>query len=209
MEERGVEAETGGEHEGSAMIAVVAQEKVGHGRLGAGGSQRGMGVDDGGRRIEAWVGDAPYAHLVVVVGDVLEQELDGVVGVGCVVDVLGGFLVVDVGAHLDKIALAHPAATHVLVDKDVAAFFKLIRGAKVLWILILAVRGDAIGGPVHQERVRTASGILGHIDRGEQVLAVAHGNAELVLGVVGADVILGRRKASWLLGLGGAEWKSK
>ena len=88
-----------------------------------------------------------------------------------------------------NVALAHPAAAHILVDEDVAGLFKLIGGAEVRGILVFAVGADAIGRAVHQKRIRAAGGVLGHIDGGEQPLAVAHGNAELVLGVVGADVV--------------------
>ena len=69
----------------------------------------------------------------------------------------------------------------------------------MLGILVFAVGADAVGRAVHQERIGSAGGVLGHIDRREQPLAVAHGNAELVLGVVGADVVLGR--GGRLLGL--------
>jgi hypothetical protein len=138
--------------------------------------------------MEAGIGDSPYAHLAVVVGNLLEQEVDGVMGIGGVVHILGRFLVVDVRMHLDKVALAHPAAAHVLIDKDVTALFELLRRAEVFWILIFAVGADVIGSAVHEERV-WASGVLGDIDGREEALAVAHGNTELVLGVVGADVV--------------------
>jgi hypothetical protein len=55
---------------------------------------------------------------------VIEQKLDGVVGVRGVVHVLGRLLLVDVRAHFKEIALAHPPPAHVLVDEDVAGLLK-------------------------------------------------------------------------------------
>ena len=83
-----------------------------------------------------------------------------------------------------KVAFAHPAAAHVLVDKDVAGLLELLRRPQMLRILVLAVRPHAVRRAVHQERIRPAGRILRHIHRGEQPLAVAHRNAVLVLGVV-------------------------
>ncbi len=106
------------------------------GACGLAATRAGMGVDDGGRGVEAGIGDAPDANLAVVVGHMLEQELDGVVGVGGVVDILRRFLFVDVGTHLDELAFAHPAAAHILVDEDVAAVLELVakgRGASDSW----------------------------------------------------------------------------
>ena len=60
-------------------------------------------------------------------------------------------------------------------------------------ILVFAVGADAVGSAVHQKGIGTGGGILGYIDRGKQPLPVTHRYAELVLGVVGADVVfLGR-----------------
>ena len=64
--------------------------------------------------------------LPLLFGHMLQQELDGVVGVRRIVHILRRFLHVDVGAHLHKVALAHPAPAHILVDKDVAALLKLV-----------------------------------------------------------------------------------
>ena len=67
-------------------------------------------------------------------------------------------------------------------------------------ILVLSVGANVVGRAVDQKGIRPALGVFGHIDRGEEPLAVAHGNAELVLGVVGADVVLfGRNRRGRLL----------
>ena len=152
--EESVEAKVGAQHECAAVIGIVAQEKVSHGRLRAGCGQRRVRIDDGRRGIEAGVRDSPDADLTVVVGNVLEEVVDGVVGIGGVIHVLGRLLVVDVRTHLDIVALAHPAASHILIDEDVAALFELLGGAEVMRILVFAVRANAIGSTVHEERVR-------------------------------------------------------
>src|ERR1019366_1951346 len=68
--ERAVEAEIRRQHEGSAVIAIVAHEQVGHGGLRRGRLQGGMRVDDAGRGEEAGVGDSPDADTAIVVGDI-------------------------------------------------------------------------------------------------------------------------------------------
>ena len=87
MKERRVETETRREHECSAVIGVVAQKEIGHGRLRAGRGNGRMRVDDRRRGVEPRIGDAPDAHLAVVVGHMLQQELDGVVGIGGIVHI--------------------------------------------------------------------------------------------------------------------------
>ena len=65
------------------MVPVVADEPVGDRRLRRGRLERGVGVDHAGGGVEAGIGDAPHADLAVVVGHVLDQPVDGVVGVAC------------------------------------------------------------------------------------------------------------------------------
>src|SRR5206468_2985889 len=141
-------------------------------------------IDDGGGGVEAWVGNAPDADFAIVAGHVLEEELDRIVGVGGVVHVLRRLLVIDVGAHLLEIPLAHPTAAHILVDKDVAAFLELLGGAEVGGKLVFTVGSHAVGRAVHQERIGSAGGLLGDIHGGEEMFPIAHGDAVLVLGVV-------------------------
>ena len=187
--EENVEAEIGVEHECAAVIGVVAHEEVGHGSLRRRGFQRGMRVDDAGGSVEAGIGNSPDSGVAVVVGHVLEQPVDGVVEVGAVVDVLFRLLVVDVGTHLDECSFGHVAAADILIDEDVSGFVEVGRRAELGAIEIDAVRADAVGRAVDQERVGMRS-VLGHIDGGEQMDAVAHGDAVFVFRVVFFDVEL-------------------
>ena len=102
------------------MIGVVTPKEVGHRRLRAGRNQSRMRVDDRGGRKESRIRNAPDANLAIVVRHVLQQEFDRVIGVGCVVHILRRLLLVDVRPHLQKIALAHPTAAHILVNENVA-----------------------------------------------------------------------------------------
>ena len=111
--------------------------------------------------------------------------------------------------HLQKIALAHPPPAHILVDKNVAALLELVRRPKMLRILVFPVWTHTIRSAVHQKRIWPARRILRHIYRRKQPLAVPHGNAVLVLGVVCPNVVLGRSCGRGLLGVGNRKSKSK
>ena len=87
-DEAGVEPEVRAEHERAVVIDVVAHVVVGGRRLRRRRLQRRMRVDDARRDVEAGLRDADHAGAAVVVRDVLQQPLDGVVGVGALVDVL-------------------------------------------------------------------------------------------------------------------------
>ena len=189
--EENIEAEVGVEHEGAAVVSVVAHEEVGHGRLGRSGFQRGMGIDDAGRGEEAGIGNSPDAGVAVIVGNILEQPVDGVVKVGAVVDVLFGFFVVDVRAHLDERALGHVAAAHVLVDENVSRLVEVGRGTELRAVEVDAIWRNAIRSAIDQERVGVRS-VLGNVDSGEEADAVAHGDTVFIFRVMRFGVEFGR-----------------
>ena len=142
------------------------------------------------------------ADLAVVVGDVLEQPVDRVVGVAALVDVLRPLGRV-VRPHVDERPLRHPAAANVLVDEDVPFLAEQRRRAKVAGILIVAVGPDAGLRAGQQDRVLAAR-VLRGVDRGEEADAVAHGDLVLGLGVVRLDVLdaLSRKRCAE----GGHQW---
>ena len=105
--------------EGSVVEPVVAAPAIDHGVHGDGDLEGWVRVDEGGQGGEAVVGDAYNSHLAVGLGDVLDEPVDGVVGVGGVVD--GGWVEGAVeGAVHDVIALGAVLAADVLDDADVA-----------------------------------------------------------------------------------------
>ncbi len=74
------------EAESAVVMEVVAEEHVGRRGLLGGGLERGVRVEQRHDRQPTAVGDAQHAHAAVVAGHVLDQPVDGVVGVGAFVD---------------------------------------------------------------------------------------------------------------------------
>ncbi len=156
------------------------------GAWGEAAIEGGVGVDDAGGGVEAGIGDAPHADLAVVVGDVVNEPLDGVVGVGAFVGILGAALDGAVRRHVDEIAFGHVAAADVLVDEDELLAAEFIRRAEGGLVVLHAVGPDAVGRAGQHDGIGFG-GVLGDVDAGEEALAIAHGNLEFVLGIVRLD----------------------
>ena len=161
-----------------------------------------MGVDHGGGGEEAWLGDAPDADLASVAGDVFDEPIDGVVGVGAFVGVLRGFLDGLLRTGDGDIAFTHVAAADVLVDEDEFFAGEERRGTEVGGELVFTVGGAIVGRALHEDGIFFAfHDFFGNVDGGEEFDAVAHGDFVLVLGVVFADVLHGHFGGdSWDLG---------
>ena len=167
------------------MIGVVAHPEVHYGRLRTGGLDGGIAVDDAGGGVEAGIADAEDADFGVVVGDVLEQPVDGVGHVGGLVDAFAVFG----GRHLEPVAFAVPAAADVLADEDVAVMNEVGVAGDVRLDDVVVVVAAAVGSARHEERIGAAVGELlgdGRVDDGVEFDSVAHGHVVLVLGVVRA-----------------------
>ena len=180
LAEGGGEPERLGEEEGAVMVVVIAGEDIRHRGLGRDRLQGGVGPHQRGGGVEAGVGDAPDAHLAVMAGHVVQEPLDGVEGIRRLVHAAA----VQVGRHLLEDAAAHHPAPHILVHDDEPVPGQLRRGAEVAGIGRGAVGADAVAGAVEQEGqgpLRDARGIDGR----EQFDAIAHGDAHLLLAVVG------------------------
>src|SRR5215470_11213347 len=143
-----------------------------------------MSVRHSCRHVESGIGNSVKPGRAVVVRNVFHQPLDGVVGVGALVYVLGALFVL-VRRHFDERSVALIAAAHVLIDKDEPVLHEAWRRPETLRIVVRAVRGDAIGSPLDQEwKGLGRRSILGYIDRREQLRAVAHNNPIFVFCVV-------------------------
>ena len=174
--------------EGAVVMEVVAEEPVGDGCLRRDSLERGMGVDGRHDGVEAGIGDAPGADASVVVGDVLDQPRDAVIGIAGLIDILGTFFGGDVGAHILEGAFAEELSAHILVDKDVLGTGEEFGGSEHGLVLILTVGCDRVRRAIEENRIGVVlAGILGDIDAGEEFDAIAHGNAVLKLGVVRLD----------------------
>ena len=89
--------------------------------------------------------------------------------------------------NVDELAFREIASANVLVDEDEAFLLEGFRLAQHRTVVVDAVGRDRVRRALHQERIGLAA-VLGNVDGGEQLDAVAHGNAVVVLGVVGASV---------------------
>jgi hypothetical protein len=180
------------QREGAVAMHVIADPPVETRRLRRHRDQRRVGVDRGGRGVEAGVRDAPDAGLAVVLGDVGQEPGDRVVGVGRLVG-LGPGLVGDVGPHVDELALGHPGAADVLADEDVAGALEVDGRRQGRRVARGAVGREAVRRAMEQERIALGGGgVVGDEHLGEQVDPVAHRHAVLVLAVVRADEVSAR-----------------
>ncbi len=114
--------------ERAVVMEVVADEPVGDGRLRRDSLERGMRVNGSHGGVEARIGDAPDADASIVVGNVLDEPVDAVIGVTGLVNIAGSFFVRDVGTHVLEGAFAEELSAHVLVDKDVFGAGKEVAG---------------------------------------------------------------------------------
>ncbi len=157
-----------------------------------------MRINDARGREKSGIRNPPDPRVPIIVRHVLQQPVNGVVKIAGVVHVLLRFLVVDMRAHLVERSFRHIAAAHVLIDEDVSRLVEFGRGSESRAVQIHPIRPHAVGSPIDQEWIRTRS-VLGHVDRGEEMNAVAHGDSVFILRVVFLELILRRFR----LALGG------
>ena len=160
------------EPEGAVVVKVVADEHVGRRGLLGNRLQRRVGLEQrhGGR--PAGIGNAVDAHAAVIVGGVLQQPLDGVIGVGAFVDGLW-IALVSWGALHHEPAFRFEAAAQVLEDEDITVGNELIEIPgfhKGLFVF-----RDAVRRANHQKGQESGC-VLGAEDHGLQAHAVAHWN---------------------------------
>src|SRR5581483_1580397 len=153
LQQRGV-FKTVAQAEGAVVMEVVAEEHVGGRGLLGNSLKRRMGVDQRHGRRPAGIGDAPHADAPIVVGNILEQPLNGVVGVGALIRALG------IGGRArralhDECPLRFESAAQVLEDEDVAVGDQLVEVSAVGPALVF---GDAIRSARIEKRQRLGGG---------------------------------------------------
>ena len=134
--------------ERAVVMEVVADPHVcgrGHRHDGL---ERGMRIERAHHREPRRVTRADHADAAVVVGDVLEQPLDGVVGVGALVDRLRVLAIARLAQH-HELALGLEAAANVLQHDDVAVGGKIDERRRDAGRRVLA---DAVGRPLKDDR---------------------------------------------------------
>ena len=103
---------------------IVSHPGVADRRLGRDGLERGMGADPGERREPSGIGAAEHADLAAVAGNVLHQPVDGIEGVGGLIDA-ARILRVPLRAQGDEVAAGADAPADVLTHEDVAVLGEL------------------------------------------------------------------------------------
>ena len=113
------------ESERSVMMAVVAAEPVCYRCLWRNGLQCRVVTGCTHGSIESVIADSPSSYIAIVMG-VLEQPFDGIISIGCLVNVLlvllSLFILIQ-GTYLYKFAFAFIASTYILINDDVILLY--------------------------------------------------------------------------------------
>ena len=128
-----------------------------------------MRFDEGHHAGPTAVRDAKNPHFAIVVGDVFQQPIDGVVSVGTFINAVGDFRVARHAQHF-KLAFGKITPPNVLVDKN-ETFFGQFQ--------VAALRGRRIGyavGRAHEQKREGLFAVFGNKNDGVQFDAVAHGD---------------------------------
>src|SRR5579884_2649443 len=205
--EKSVETKVSVEHESAAMICIIAHKEVSHWGLRRCGLQRRMRINHAGRGVKARVGYAPDSRLAVVIGNVLQQELERVVHICTVVYVFWRLFIVNVRAHLYELAFRHIASANILIDEDISGLLELVGWTERLFVLVRSIGSNAVRRAVNQKWI-ALRGIFRHVNGSKQMHTVTHGNAVFVFCVVCLDVVFFRR-GGFLLRLGREECTGK
>src|SRR6202041_634033 len=174
---------------GAVVEPVVAHPAVDHGIHRDGNFERRVRIDQRHQRREAVVGNAENADFTVGLGEIFDQPVDGVVGVGGVIGVRGIQRPVQRPVH-DVVALGTILTAHVLDDADVAAFDDDVSGIVVAFenwaeVRTVGVRSQ-VARVVRRGRGKDGGGVRafgGEDDRVESY-AVAHRDHYIAAGVV-------------------------
>jgi hypothetical protein len=169
-------------------MIVVVHPLIDRRGLLADNLERGMRVQQGQGSGEAAVGDSVDAQFAVVVGDVFDEPIHGVVSIVGFVGLFWIFGVVLRGE--EKGAFGFESAAQILPDKDVAVggeFLPTVRypiGAVLLGAFVeVLLSENAIRGAREQDG--EGLGLIGFGDHdGLQVHPVAHGDHEFLNAVV-------------------------
>ena len=200
------------------MEPVIAHPTIDHRAFGHGGLQRAVGVDLCHQRGETEVGTADNADLAIAFGHILHQPVDGVIGVGRLINAGGVQRPGDGAVHHE-----HPFrivdAANVLINADIAIVheFGVHHRQHLGQLLRGAAAGHAfrvIGGARQQDRAVMRAVV--HQDHRIQLHPVAHRHHRHAANIVGigphrviaGDDIGGHRReggfALRVLGLGKA-----
>ena len=162
------------EAECSIVVEVVAKEHVDGGRLGGNSPEGRMGVEHRHRREPAIVTDAKHPDPAVVSCHVFQQPVDGVLGVGRLVDRFGVVLGAGRAGH-DELPFGLVAAADVLKDKHVPIIDQV---SEVTAKVPLCPVVDPVGSAEQKDRQGSLA-LFGNMDLGVQFHPVPHRHHDL------------------------------
>jgi len=148
-----------------------------------------MGPEQGHRDGPAIVGRADHADALIAFLDVLDQPVDGVVGIGRVIG-LGGVERTDGRTRHHVVALRAVFAADILVGEDIPVIdpFAVGRADRVAQVQFLVFGAAARIVRRAREQYRQPFCVLGNQDHGVQFDAVAHRYHHVAFDIVVADV---------------------
>ncbi len=174
--------------EGAVVEGVVTDPGVDHRRLRRHGLERRVRIDLGHQGGEAQIGRADHADLAVRFRRVLHQPVDGVVGVGRLVDLGSVAAGADDRPRHDEVTFGFIHAANILVDADIAVIDELgVHGRQDLGDLVALVAGGGVLGIIGRARQqdRAVPGALLEDDDGVELHAVAHRDHDFAFDIVG------------------------
>src|SRR6202162_2976338 len=101
-----------------------------------------MGIRHSGCNIKSRIRNSINARFAVVIGHILQQPVDGVVGVGTFIHILGVFFMIVVRRHLDKSSVTLKASAYILIYKNKSIGNKARRRTQVLGVVVGSIRTD-------------------------------------------------------------------
>ena len=158
------------------MQEVIADEHILGRRLRGDRFQRRVRIDGRDRGGPAAVGHAEHADLAIIVGQIFDQPVDAVIGVGGFVDAVR-FCLERTQVH--KLAPRSKPAADVLKDEDIFVFGQFGITACLAEAAFDALFREPIGRPRHQDG-ELADMALGAPDLRVQADAVAHRNHHIL-----------------------------
>src|ERR1051325_3336148 len=147
-----------------------------------------MRIRHSGRDIKSWIGDPVNTGFAVIVGNIFQQPINGVVGVRALVHILGTFFCVFVRRHFDKSTVALKSPTHILINKNETIGYKARSRSEVLRIIVCSIGSNAVRRTFDEKGIRFCwRSTLRDINRGEKLRAIPHGNTKFELRVRGTN----------------------
>ena len=171
------------------MKPVIPHPTIDHGIHGHRNLERRMRVHQSHQRQKAVIGNPENAHLAVALGGILHQPVDGVVGVGGVIDRRGVLWPMQGPVHY-VVALRTKLAADILHHANVATLNDHVGGIVVAvqnWAEVRAMSmAREFVGAVRRARQQNgrALGPLGHQDDCVQLNPVAHRDHDIAPDVV-------------------------